>query len=119
MFLFTLLACSTLLPFNIHNRNISTDRKKDGVVYEVCQLWLRRIHCLNRIFTFHLLSTKASVPLKIGRSPANAAFGTGRNYRKFQLVKFVRPISFLLFPSRNVGGETPPPTCMFSSLHLA
>ena len=84
MFLFTLLACSTLLPFNIHNRNISTDRKKDGVVYEVCQLWLRRIHCLNRIFTFHLLSTKASVPLKIGRSRANAAFGTGRNYRKFE-----------------------------------
>ena len=52
---------------------------------------------------------------------SNAAFGTGRNYQKsdFRLVKVVRPISFLVFTSRNVGRGTPRPTCEFSSLDLA
>ena len=36
----------------------------------------------------------------------------------FRLVKFIRPISFLVFP-RPIGRETPPPTCEFSSLDLA
>ena len=50
-----------------------------------------------------------------------AAFGTGRNYRKseFRLVNFVRSISFLVFPSRHVGRETPHPSCVFGSLDLA
>ena len=37
----------------------------------------------------------------------------------FRHVKVVRPISFLVFPSRNVGRDTPPLTCQFSSLDLA
>ena len=48
----------------------------------------------------------------------DAAFGTGRK-SEFRLVNFVRPISFLVFPSRNVGRETPRPTCELSSLDLA
>ena len=51
----------------------------------------------------------------------NAAFGTGRNYRKseFRLVNFVCPISFLVFPSRHVGREIPRPSCEYSGLDLA
>ena len=51
----------------------------------------------------------------------NAAFGTGRNYRKseFRLVNFVRPINFLVFPSRHVGREVPRPSCDYSGLDLA
>ena len=75
MFLFTLSAIlrmcrdhMTLFTFDRHNLNISTDRKKDGVQYEIYRLWLRRIQCRNRILIFHLITTKASVSLKIGGS---------------------------------------------------
>ena len=56
----------TLFTFDSHNRNISTDRKNNGVGYEIYWLWLRRIHCRNRIFIFHLITTKASVATVCG-----------------------------------------------------
>ena len=62
----------TLFTFDGHNLDISTDRKKDGVGYEIYQLWLRRIQCRYRILIFHLKTTKASVSLKIGGSGAES-----------------------------------------------
>ena len=62
----------TLFTFHTHNRNISKTEKKDGIGNEIYRLWLRRIHCPNIIFTFHLITTKASVPLKIGGSQAKS-----------------------------------------------
>ena len=66
----------TLFTFDSDNGNISTDRKKNGVGYEIYRLWSRRIHCRNRIFIFHLITTEASVPLKIGGSRAEPLCAT-------------------------------------------